>query len=56
MQDSQTHSRSATNGNTRVMDMEEKKDIGQLVEKKNVGDEYNRQYLQGWRRHLVSLA
>jgi hypothetical protein len=40
MQDSQTHSRSAMNGNTRVMDMEEKKDIGQLVEKKNVGDEY----------------
>jgi hypothetical protein len=34
----------------------EKKDVEQLVVEKSDGDEYKGQYLQGWRRTLVSLA
>jgi hypothetical protein len=34
----------------------EKKDVEQLVVEKSNGDEYKGQYLQGWRRTLVSLA
>jgi hypothetical protein len=56
MQDFQPHSESATNSAMGVVDMKQNKDIGQLVEKNNVGDEYKGQYLQGWRRLLVSIA